>query len=439
MTEEAKMVVWVLLLFLLEFHAEGVVRFVAPEGPQTLHIEFKVYAESASKSSIEEVQLTILYSVHINTIGFVDCMRGPNVGCVSKMNTLPNFVVWTCYGITPAQFAECQEFDFDADNDVDLADFAIYQQQYTTPEAQQELDFDPAGERIMQIYLNPMDRGGYDSLALIPMLNDEFTAIGLHGWSWHRYPDMFDDPEIQTAITAIKAKGMKFVIGRDLWPRWIPDHEKDSWATSRAMPFDDKWIREELEAAVAEKKRYGAWATFVDAEPYGQERSVEDRSERVYEGSRHVLMAKSRTHGWELAMTIHERRIFAETLRRVRKSTGLSWDFVYPSTSSATEDYPWACREIGKYACVATCYYLKDITDHIPVALEPGYPFTVPVWFSAVTNPSVQWGNSTTLTPDQVRHIWSQFEQGKQLYPELKAFMVYSGGGQKSVLEAFQD
>lgn len=301
------------------------------------------------------------------------------------------------------------------------------------------LDFDSTGDRILQIYLNPLDRRGYDSLVLIPTLNNEFTAICLHGWSWHRYPDQFEDPVVQKAIADIKAKGMKFVIGRDLWPRWIPQTEKDSWATSRAMPFDDKWIREELENIVAEKEKYGAWATYVDAEANAQIRTVDDGSERVYEGSRHMLKSHELTHGWELAMTIHERRIFAETLARVKRSTGLSYDFIYPSASGHSVGYQWACQEIGKYGCNDKCFYLKDITDEVVMGSASGYPKNVDIWFSAVTNPSMIWGASTTLSPDQVRHIWSQFEQGKLLHPELKAFMVFPGiATQKAVLEAFQ-
>lgn len=385
---------------------------INPTGPKEgLH--------SLRRSGTKEVR----FESNTNTAGFVGCMRGPNIGCVSKM------------------LAKCQQFDFDADNDVDLADFAIYQQQYIKPDrrTQPELSFNPSGERIMLVYLNPRDRGGYDSLPLLANLNNEFTAICLHGWDWHKYPDMFNGPEIQAAMAAIKDSGKKLLIGRDMWPHWISQENKGSWATSRAMPFDDKWIREELEGLVAEKEKYGAWATFADLEPYGQSRVVDNGSEQVYEGARHMLKAHERTHGWELAMTIHERRIFAEALARVREDTGLSYDFVYPSTSGRSDGYQWACREIGKYACNSKCHYLTDITDNVVMGSASGYPKTVPVWLSAVTNPPMLWGTTAmTISPDQVRHIWSQFKLGKQLHPELRAFMVFSGTSQKAVLEAFQ-
>jgi len=420
------------LIFTLLFVAQSETpTFIAPSQKSNVTITYKV---TDVQSDVGEINIEFIPAPPNTLIDeFSECMRGPDIGCVLEGDS-----VWICRGVHPSQYSKCRKFDYDGDGDVDFDDFAIFQNQYIEPESE-ALDFKSTGDRIMLVYLNPLDRRGYESLPLIPTLNDEFTAICLHGWSWHRYPDMFDDPEIQTAMAAIKASGKKLLIGRDLWPRWMPQAEKDSWATSRALPFDDKWIREELEGAVAEKKKYGAWATFIDVEPYGQNRTVDDGSEKVFEGSRHMLKAHERTHGWELAMTIHERRIFAETLARVREDTGLSYDFVYPSTSGASDRYQWACREIGKYACNSKCYYLKDITDRVIMGSDPGYPRTVPVWFSAVTNPSMTWGNSTTLDPDQVRHIWSQWDQGKLLHPELKTFMVFSGTTlQKAVLEAFQ-
>lgn len=91
-----------------------------------------------------------------------------------------------------------------------------------------------------------------------------------------------------------------------------------------------------------------------------------------------------------------------------------------------TEDKRCRCHEIGTFPCNSKCYFLTDITDNVVMGSDPGYPSTVDVWFSAVTVPLTIWIGNTTLSPDQVRHIWSQFEQGKVLYPELKAFMVFS-------------
>lgn len=309
---------------------------------------------------------------------------------------------------------------------------------YQTPRRNNGLIFDPSGERIMQIYLNPFDRRGYDALSLIPHLNNEFTTIALHGWCWHRYPDQFEDPVVQQAIADIKAKGFKLIIGRAMWPRWLTKEEQYSWAASRALPFDERWVREELEAIMAEQKKYGAWATYVDAEPYGQRRITDDGSSVVFEGSRHALKAHEGIHGWELAMTIHERRIFANTLRRVQKTTGLSWDFVYPSSSGRADGYQWALNEIGKYGCNSKCFYLTDITDKIPMASDSGYGSHVDIWYSAATNPAMPWNTNTTLGPDDVRDLWLQFEEGKFLYPELNGFMVFSGPeNQKDFLEAF--
>jgi len=166
------MIAGVLALLLGSVPADdGVVRFVSPVEAQTLHIEFRFHTQS--EQGIEEIDLTILpYESQTNTFGFIDCLRGPNVGCDSEMNTLPacwiranngswieqlfctnftkfeqfnsylgisegdpvpDFVVWTCHGITPTQFADCRKFDFDADNDVDFQDFSIYQKQYAAP------------------------------------------------------------------------------------------------------------------------------------------------------------------------------------------------------------------------------------------------------------------------------------------------------------------
>lgn len=419
------------MIFTLLFVAQSdAPTFIAPSQKSNVTITYKV---TDVQSDIGDIKIEFIPAPPNTLIGdFSECMRGPDIGCVPEAD-----LVWICRGISPSQFSKCRKFDYDGDNDVDIKDFGVFQDQYIP--GSETLNFKPTGDRIMLVYLNPLDRRGYDSLPLIPTLNDEFTAICLHGWSWHRYPDQFEDPVVLQAMADIKASGKKLLIGRDVWPRWIPQSEKDSWATSRAMPFDDKWIREELEGIVAEKEKYGAWATFTDLEPGGQERTVDDGSERVYEGSRHMLKAHELTHGWELAMTIHERRIFAETLARVRTNTGLSYDFVYPSASGRSDSYAWACNEIGTYGCNATCYYLKDITDRVVMSSTSGYPPLVEVWFSAVTNPSMIWGASTTLDPNQVRHIWSQFDQGKVLHPELKTFMVFSGTThQKAVLEAFQ-
>lgn len=171
--ERLKYSICILILLSLGVPAEGeVFRFIAPSEPQTLHFEFKYYTES--DRGLSEINLMILpYQAQTDTESFIACLRGPGVGCVPTVNTLPacwvkasngawieqlfctdftrfeqfnsylgldpestevpDFVVWTCHGITPAQFANCQKFDFDADNDVDLDDFASYQNQYLPP------------------------------------------------------------------------------------------------------------------------------------------------------------------------------------------------------------------------------------------------------------------------------------------------------------------
>lgn len=150
------------------FTVEEAVRFISPEDVQNLRIEVKFYTEN--EQGIEELNLTILPDQGTSdTSAFRGCLRGPNIGCVYETNTLPacwikasngewieqlfctdysrfeqfnaylglapedpvpDFGIWTCRGLSPAQFASCQKFDYDADNDVDLADFGSYQRQY---------------------------------------------------------------------------------------------------------------------------------------------------------------------------------------------------------------------------------------------------------------------------------------------------------------------
>lgn len=113
-----------LSLILLSLMGQSdVTTFVAPKEAQTLHLEVKAYTET--QQGLHHIPLVIVpHESNSDVDGFTKCFQGPDVKCV------PNGSDWACQGISPTQFAACRQFDYDADNDVDVDDQASFNLQY---------------------------------------------------------------------------------------------------------------------------------------------------------------------------------------------------------------------------------------------------------------------------------------------------------------------